>query len=313
MLKRLAILAIVAILAWGATGQPDKGGARDQNARVKSPPPEAQSNDQGSQKPPTAIAQVSPQKPDASEGSEKNKSDRELAGYTLWLAIFTGVLVVVSTAQGYFLFRQARHLKKHGVELHNLANAASDNAKAARDAAEATLKQAEHIETTERAWLIVNYVNEKGKNLEDKQVLELHWAIKNVGGTPAILLETKARFHVINIYPSLPEDPVAELSQVPDYGEPIIINERLLAPGDSIGYFTKWERRVDGKFVEFAYPADSGQLWLVAAYGYVRYRDTFGKDHESRSCDVTFIAKNNEIYLDYRPHPKAPSAYNRCS
>lgn len=185
--------------------------------------------------------------------------------------------------------------------------------KAAEDAAKAALLQAKHVETAERAWLLVNYVDMAGKELEDKVILELRWTIKNVGSTPAVLLETKARFQVINIYPDMPEAPEKELPEIPDYGKPIIISERLLAPNDSIGYFTKWERRIDGKYVEFAFPADSDRIWMIVAFGYVKYKDTFGKEHESRSCDMTWVKKNRLSDLGYRPHPKTPAAYNHCT
>lgn len=182
-----------------------------------------------------------------------------------------------------------------------------------RNAAKAALMQAEHVEVTERAWLLINYVDMRGTEFKDGESVSSRWTIKNVGSTPAILLETKARFYITSIYPEMIEDPAKELAESPSYGDPVVINARLLAPNDSIGYFTKWEQRVDEKFVEFTFPARADRVWMIIAYGYVKYRDTFGKDHESRSCDFICISRNDQIVMDWIPSPKTPPAYNRCT
>lgn len=201
---------------------------------------------------------------------------------------------------------QTMRLGEHAEHFSSLATAAKDNASAA-------LRQTEHTETTERAWLLVSFVSMKDRVLKDGEVATCHWAIKNVGLTPAILLETKTRFQVVRLYDEMPEDPVKALSVVPDYGSPIAINERLLAPQDSIGYFTRWERNTDGNFSEFAFRANANEVWMVVAYGYVKYRDIFGNERESRSCDFTCIGRSDNIPLEFRPHPKVPAAYNRCT
>jgi hypothetical protein len=208
---------------------------------------------------------------------------------------------------------QASLMKEHAEHFEGLARAASDNAGAAKDSAKAALMQAKHTETTERAWLLVNFVSMKDKELKEGEVAECHWAIKNVGGTPAVLLETKARFQAIRLHNEMPEDPVKLLPAIPDYGKAITVNERLLAPQDSIGYFTKWERNTDGKFCEFAFPVKDKDIWMVVAYGYVKYKDIFGTERESRSCDFAVIGINSRIIMGFSPHPNVPAAYNRCT
>lgn len=208
-------------------------------------------------------------------------------------------LVILGFPTLVFVGYQSRLMAKHAEHFRDLAKAA--------------LRQTEHTETTERAWLIVTFVSMKDKELKDGEVADCRWAIKNVGATPAILLETKARFHVMRLYDGMPDDPVKALPSAPDYGNPITINERLLAPQDSIGYFTRWERYADGQFSEFAFPGKESGVWMVVAYGYVRYKDTFGKERESRSCDFTIVGLNGQIVADFRPHPKSPPAYNRCT
>ena len=222
-----------------------------------------------------------------------------LTGFLIW-----GVIV----AQG-----SLKAIKQQVNEMRGQTKAAEDNAVAAKRAAEAALLQAEHTETTERAWLIVSFVSMKDRELKDKEVVDCHWAIKNVGATPAILLETKTRFQVFRLYDGMPDDPVKQLPAIPDYGNPIPINERLLAPQDSMGYFTKWERSIDGQFSELTFPAQENDIWMVVAYGYVKYRDTFGRERESRSCDFTIVGRDDKIIVEFRPQPNAPAAYNRCT
>ncbi len=201
---------------------------------------------------------------------------------------------------------QTTRLGEHAEHFSSLATAAKDNANAA-------LRQTEHTETTERAWLLISFISMKDRELKDGEVATCHWAIKNVGSTPGILLETKTRFHLVRLYDEMPEDPVKALPAIPDYGSPIAINERLLAPQDSIGYFTRWERNTDGNFSEFAFRTNTNEVWMVVAYGYVKYRDIFGKERESRSCDFTCIGRSDNIPLEFRPHPRVPAAYNRCT
>ncbi len=222
-----------------------------------------------------------------------------LTGFLIW-----GVIVAAGTLQA---------IKQQVNEMKGQTKAAEDNTVAAKKAAEAALLQAEHTETTERAWLIVSFVSMKDKELKDGEIADCRWAIKNVGATPAILLETKTRFQVFRLYDGMPDDPVKQLPAIPDYGNSIPINERLLAPQDSMGYFTKWERYIDGQFSEFMFPAKDNEIWMVVAYGYVKYRDTFGRERESRSCDFALVGRDGKIIVEFRPHPKAPAAYNRCT
>lgn len=53
--------------------------------------------------------------------------------------------------------------------------------------------------------------------------------------------------------------------------------------------------------------------WMVVAYGYVKYRDIFGRERESRSCDFTCIGRSDNIPMEFIPHLKVPAAYNRCT
>ena len=80
-----------------------------------------------------------------------------------------------------------------------------------------------------------------------------------------------------------------------------------------MGFFTKWERDVDGAFSEFAFPSRDSEIWMVVAYGYAKYKDIFGKERESRSCDFTVIGKSGQIVAEFKPNPKAPAGYNQCT
>jgi hypothetical protein len=224
-----------------------------------------------------------------------------------------GVETLALIATLFVVAWQATLLAEHAKHFENLAKAASDNACAAKASAKAALLQSKHTEATERAWLLINFVSMEKKELKEGEVADCRWAIKNVGSTPAILLETKTRFQAIRLHNEMPEDPVKLLPAIPDYGKAITINERLLAPQDTIGYFTKWERNIDGKFCEFAFPLKDKDIWMVVAYGYVKYKDIFGVERESRSCDFVVVGIDGRIIMEFRPHPNVPGAYNRCT
>lgn len=150
MLKRLAILAVVIPLAMASAvyGQvaSKPGKASNEITHATSPQTESQKKDQNSQKTPIVVEQASPQQPNPAEPSEEKETEKKLAVYTLWLAIFTGVLVLVSAGQGYFLFMQASHLHTHAGHLQDLASAADANSQTTKATLLEIQRQANQME-----------------------------------------------------------------------------------------------------------------------------------------------------------------------
>jgi len=191
MLKGLAVVVFFSVLAGGLADKPSKGGVENEGVRIISPQQEGRRNDQGGYKSPTVVVQVGSQPSDSVEANEKKDNDRDLATYTLFLAIFTAVLVVVSGGQGYFLYKQAKLLKTHASHLDELANASTVSSGVMTGIGEAITRQAELMSKTMilqyrpkiivRNAKVLNSSFEFGKPWE----FEVTFQVVNAGGTAA--------------------------------------------------------------------------------------------------------------------------------
>jgi hypothetical protein len=198
-----------------------------------------------------------------------------LAKYTWWLAIFTGLLTLVSAVQGYFLCRQAHHLKKHGLELQVLARAARANADAAKDAAETARKQTDHIAAAERAWLTVAMGDAELplKDIDDDLIVWFPPNITNCGRTVAHITKMYLRVRFCDsisgfTYPPRYED---ETDQPDDgshrfYGGRMFDENVLIVPNGTVAPV-----RVNLTGPELRQMTDGGNIRLYL-YGYVEYR-----------------------------------------
>ena len=163
--------------------------------------------------------------------------------------------------------------------------------------------QAKHMIASERAWLAIMFVSKADNYVPRDGVAELEWEIKNVGNTPARLLESDARFEVMGD---------CELAEIPDYPVATPLNERVLVPGASIRFFCRWEERKDGAYKRFVLPPDSDKILLVNGFVYVRYLNIFGEVCETRSCDSTWV-NTRQFRGAFSPNIDAPAAYNKCT
>jgi hypothetical protein len=113
------------------------------------------------------IFSSSPPKHGARTTEQPEKPDDRIAEYTLWLAILTGGLVLVSAAQGYFLLRADR---------------------TARISAEAAQAQTHNFTKLERPYIFV--FNPEGLDLESNREDPFHFVkyqVANYGKTPATI------------------------------------------------------------------------------------------------------------------------------
>jgi hypothetical protein len=160
--------------------------------------------------------------------SQKSEIDgtQRLADYTWWLSAFTAFLAFVSMGQGFFLYRQARYLREHARHFGILATAATDNARASRDTAEAALKQASTMANAERAWVVEtitfhDHIPRRSANW-DGGVFAAQLTLMNIGKQPAMVHCVQSRFHATE---ALPTD-----VQYSDDG--LVPDGYLLAPGE---------------------------------------------------------------------------------
>lgn len=173
----------------------------------------------------------------------------------------------------------------------------SKQTEAAAEAAKAAQLHAASLAATERAWLLIGPSRMEQDWSRDAA---FHWVIRNVGKTPARLMETQARCQVMHGGEPIPD--------VPYFGEAVFLHDRMLAPGDEIRLSTYW-----GVETERGYEpvADAGAMprFSLAAYGTVTYLDVLDREHESRFCEEYLFDGAGDRVLRFTPRLDAPPAY----
>ena len=170
----------------------------------------------------------------------------------------------------------------------------------------ATEDQVMHLATSERAWIIVASRFHDGLHPGDQHpVTRFRWEMKNVGSSPARLLE----FHGVaqkadRVNVPFPDPPCFPSS-------PKQLNKLMLVPNDSWGM----TRNIEGESLS-AEEVDSVKNWgsvTIISYGYVRYLDAFGKEHTTRFCHECWFdrkAKKESSCIELRRHPPTQTATN---
>jgi hypothetical protein len=186
---------------------------------------------------------------------------------------------------------------------------------ASREAAEAALKQANYLEASERAWLVMRSSMGSYTPGQDGDKWMYWWEIENTGHTPARIIETQCVYEIVEwhnllIFPA-----------VPKYPEPIEVKGFLLPPGGKSDYNTFLRQQTDGRIVK-PHEMESGVIHMIEmegmflrAYGYVKYLDAFGKARESRFCDYYVWPLKNKPHrvTGFRPFIGAPAEYTECT
>jgi hypothetical protein len=208
------------------------------------------------------------------------------------LVIFSGLLAIVGFIGIFVAWRTVSATKK---------------------AAEAALKQADHMVASERAWLVISSVAKNGSVVQPGFAPYYWWQVKNLGSTPARLIDTQAHCKVDtgHLPEPMPEEPTFDKRAIE-------LHERILGPGDTLDFFSLWEKE-DG--TTFRDRMESLDQICLRAYGYIRYKTMFGPEIcESRFCDYFNhfpdkpIATNQMLYLiDFRPDLTAPAAYTKST
>jgi hypothetical protein len=181
-------------------------------------------------------------------------------------------------------------------------------AKETRNAAQAALKQANHMIASERAWLVISSVAKSGSVIQPGFPPYYWWQVKNFGSTPARLVETQAHCRVGG--GQLPEEPTFAKGAVE-------LHERILGPGDTLDFFSFWENDDGTRFRDRVESLDS---ICLRAYGYIRYKTMFSPDIcESRFCDYfnhfpdKSIATDRMLYaIVFRSDLTAPSRVHKA-
>jgi hypothetical protein len=171
---------------------------------------------------------------------------------------------------------------------------------AAMIAARASFRQAKHIVTSERAWVIVSTSFPHG--IEDGRqstVLRVNWAMKNVGKTPARLLEFDAAALRADLGAVFPDPPHY-------YDSPRQLNRLLLVPNDSFGL--TWMIEGDALTPEEVKEVETGAKLMIISYGYIKYLDDFGDEHTTRFCQ-RYSVNSQTKEKGFLPYTEAPRSY----
>jgi hypothetical protein len=219
----------------------------------------------------------------------------------VWLLLRTWKTI---DRQANIMEKQAKDAQDSGAEATRIALA---TAKAAQKSAEAALLNAQAVINTERPWLIAHLKQFKEETIPEDGRLRLAWEVKNVGKTPAKLIEADA-VAVFNL-------DAVPLPDVPIYGYfPETLENRILVPGDTYSFWAHWYELKEGRYICLEKQNIGPCADLLVVFGYVKYRDTFDstKEHISRFCDCTFIS-GSKVGGHVTNWDSAPAEYTECT
>jgi hypothetical protein len=210
----------------------------------------------------------------------KEAADAEIARYTLWLAIFTGMLVVVTGVQLRFLVRADRTARLTAKAALKSANAATDSADSLRDA--------------ERPHLVPSVVNVVGMrqapNEKGEIGISVNFRASNVGRTPAILRgfsNSNILVGVLDAHPPPPEMQHVRFIIGPNNWYGTVGDNKVFIPQDQIAKVLSGE-------------------WSMWNYFVLDYEDAFGHPHRMRALNKLVFGPGD---TSERFYPDGPDTY----
>lgn len=282
----MRVLAIVALLVAvpALVGEQDTPKPKQQKQESKNQAVQPQ--------PTTAIPEVLPRTPasaptpQAKEQTSKPELKPFLSHGEWVMGSLTAIYVVIS----FFSFRAIRRQ----------ADIAGQAATAAGDAARAAERNTDALINIERPFLLVtraryDVLPRTRPDGRSENVSHVHISSQNSGHSPAWPVTLGGRFKAFAKAEDLPQEPdYGAIDEIQTYGI-------VIPPGE--------EREIlnithEGAEDEFSAVVTGEMFWF--AYGFIRYRDIFGREHETRFC----YASSGGRAIQFRPH-QAPPAYNQ--
>jgi hypothetical protein len=286
MLKALAIFTVLlAVIQAPApiprvTADPKGGGIaqKDSNAKDETQPPRSES------------AKSEQSATQASKNTNNGKDNKD--GWDKAAVLSNYLLVVVGSFGIVYAALTFGKLAKQ--------------TKAAETAARAAEKQSDHMIASERAWLVISSITKSGCVIGPGFAPYYWWQVKNLGSTPALLIETQAICKV-NMSQQFPEEPLFR-------DRPISLYDRVLGPGETLEFWSFWEND-DGK--QFRERVETLDVICLNAFGYIKYKTIFDSEIcEARFCDNFTHAPDKPIASDpmlyvinFSSDLTAPAAY----
>jgi hypothetical protein len=197
------------------------------------------------------------------------------------MALATVVYAVVTIVMFFSIRSQARTARRAAEYAQTMSDTAS--------------KQLAMVQRIERPWLIatVGQLQEVAIEAIRQHMMSAKCTIRNCGKTPAWITAWINVTKVIEIGEELPPEP--------DYGEEIErLDEYPLPPEGTIGSMLNWHP-------DQVRDAHRDKLALYA-FGFVSYRDGFGRSHETRFCYRYYPPFRNNKMQGF--HLGGPPEYN---
>jgi hypothetical protein len=124
-----------------------------------------------------------------------------------------------------------------------------------------------------------------------EMVHHFNWGIRNVGATPALIIERSSRFVIVPTSQGIPKMKYA--IPKPYVGEPLLPEFKPKDEGSP--WYTRLEDSRAFDEIETAYRSKKETLY---AFGYVRFRDRYGKKHITKFCLRYYAGKELRFHYD---------------
>lgn len=159
----------------------------------------------------------------------------------------------------------------------------------------------EHVVGSERAWLSMS-----PDNFSLHAARRFDWIISNTGRSTAHVTEVSVRCKKYGVTDRLPP--------IPEYDSPIIFPDVPLAPSSPLKGWSYIEpckdepRSITDGLNDQDIDDIMNRGYELIAYGFVKYRDSFGLPRESRFC--SYYAST---FGEFRINLLAPTEYHKCT
>jgi hypothetical protein len=251
-----------------------------------------------------------------SEMKKKEKPQMSIFTKSFWLdwgmLIFSGLLVVVGLLQWLVLKSQAKIMRTHAAELKNLAIAAGDNARAAKDNADGLIN-------SERAWLLIQmkfsspsardgaYFWSDSRPLSVEEVLRgdylkpetAEYIIENYGRSPGWITSQWANVKIVKSINGLPE----EAGYFSRPGSLLVEkSNQLIEP--------RGQKKRSIEIPASNLDSVSRRESFLYVYGIIKYRDVWNKEHETCFCFLWHVPGPGDLNPQGF-YQEGPEGYNR--
>lgn len=196
---------------------------------------------------------------EAQEHKDKAANDRNLVKFTLYLVLVTGALALIGALQLFVFGYQAIQLQR--------------TVRAAKESSDALIN-------IERPWLLVAGIGSRTEFRNNQPVQEAYFFVKNYGKSPAWIIEMGGTFQTVKNFAELPPKPIYKHAK--DYVNRGIVVAARSVEDDRHSFSFPHDSPGDTNFQKVVNTQEL--LWCV--YGFVIYKDIFGKIRETRFCST---------------------------